>query len=98
MESFRITTNVVQDETQIHTPMCYSEFNYIITSIADRDADVITIETSRSGMELLDAFDNFNYPNEIGPEAYDIYSPNIPSQDHIVKLMRFVEATHICRI
>ena len=88
VESFRITANGVRDETQIHTHMCYSEFNDIITSIADMDADVITIETSRSDMELLDAFDHFNYPNEIGPGVYDIHSPNIPTQDHIVQLMK----------
>lgn len=87
VESFRIAANGVQDETQIHTHMCYSEFNDIITAIADMDADVITIETSRSDMELLDAFDNFNYPNEIGPGVYDIHSPNIPTQEHIVELM-----------
>lgn len=88
VESFRITANGVQDETQIHTHMCYSEFNDIISAIADMDADVITIETSRSDMELLDAFDDFNYPNEIGPGVYDIHSPNIPSQEHIVQLMQ----------
>ncbi|ALP64278.1 5-methyltetrahydropteroyltriglutamate--homocysteine S-methyltransferase [Paraburkholderia caribensis] len=88
VESFRITANGVQDETQIHTHMCYSEFNDIIASIADMDADVITIETSRSDMELLDAFDDFDYPNQIGPGVYDIHSPNIPSQDHIVNLMQ----------
>jgi len=88
VESFRITANGVQDETQIHTHMCYSEFNDIIAAIADMDADVITIETSRSDMELLDAFDNFNYPNEIGPGVYDIHSPNIPTQEHIVQLMK----------
>jgi 5-methyltetrahydropteroyltriglutamate--homocysteine methyltransferase len=88
VESFRITANGVQDETQIHTHMCYSEFNDIIASIADMDADVITIETSRSDMELLDAFDDFNYPNQIGPGVYDIHSPNIPSQEHIVALMK----------
>ena len=86
--SFRITANGVQDETQIHTHMCYSEFNDIIASIADMDADVITIETSRSDMELLDVFDDFKYPNEIGPGVYDIHSPNIPTQEHIVQLMR----------
>jgi 5-methyltetrahydropteroyltriglutamate--homocysteine methyltransferase len=68
--------------------MCYSEFNDIIAAIADMDADVITIETSRSDMELLDAFDDFSYPNEIGPGVYDIHSPNIPTQEHIVQLMR----------
>ena len=88
VESFRIAANGVADETQIHTHMCYSEFNDIITSIAEMDADVITIETSRSDMELLDAFDHFKYPNEIGPGVYDIHSPNIPSQQHMVALMR----------
>ena len=88
VESFRITANGVQDETQIHTHMCYSEFNDIIKSIADMDADVITIETSRSDMELLDAFDNFKYPNEIGPGVYDIHSPNIPTEAHMVQLMQ----------
>ena len=88
VESFRITANGVSDDTQIHTHMCYSEFNDIIASIADMDADVITIETSRSDMELLDAFDHFKYPNEIGPGVYDIHSPNIPTQEHIVQLMQ----------
>ncbi|HTH95357.1 MAG TPA: 5-methyltetrahydropteroyltriglutamate--homocysteine S-methyltransferase [Rhodocyclaceae bacterium] len=88
VESFRITANGVEDETQIHTHMCYSEFNDIIASIADMDADVITIETSRSDMELLDAFENFQYPNEIGPGVYDIHSPNIPTQEHMVNLMK----------
>lgn len=88
IESFRICANGVEDETQIHTHMCYSEFNDIIESIAAMDADVITIETSRSDMELLDAFDSFNYPNEIGPGVYDIHSPNVPTQEHIVQLMQ----------
>ena len=88
VESFRITANGVRDETQIHTHMCYSEFNDIIASIAEMDADVITIETSRSDMELLDAFDHFKYPNEIGPGVYDIHSPNIPTQAHIEQLMK----------
>ena len=88
VESFRITANGVGDATQIHTHMCYSEFNDIIASIADMDADVITIETSRSDMELLDAFDDFNYPNQIGPGVYDIHSPNIPTQEHMVQLMK----------
>ncbi len=87
IKSFRITANGAKDETQIHTHMCYSEFNDIIESIADMDADVITIETSRSDMELLDVFDNFKYPNEIGPGVYDIHSPNIPTIDSIVDLM-----------
>jgi len=88
VESFRITTGGVADGTQIHTHMCYSEFNDIIAAIADMDADAITIETSRSDMELLDAFEHFNYPNGIGPGVYDIHSPNIPSERHIVALMR----------
>jgi 5-methyltetrahydropteroyltriglutamate--homocysteine methyltransferase len=88
VESFRITANGVEDETQIHTHMCYSEFNDILASIAEMDADVITIETSRSDMELLDAFDHFKYPNEIGPGVYDIHSPNIPTEEHIVQLMQ----------
>ncbi|MEK7303074.1 MAG: 5-methyltetrahydropteroyltriglutamate--homocysteine S-methyltransferase, partial [Pseudomonadota bacterium] len=87
IRAFRITANGVKDETQIHTHMCYSEFNDIMEAIAQMDADVITIETSRSDMELLDAFDQFHYPNEIGPGVYDIHSPNIPSVDSIVDLM-----------
>ncbi len=87
IDSFRIAANGVHDETQIHTHMCYSEFNDIIASIAEMDTDVITIETSRSDMELLDAFDDFKYPNEIGPGVYDIHSPNIPTTEHIVDLM-----------
>ena len=86
--AFRLTANGVADATQIHTHMCYSEFNDIIASIAAMDADVITIETSRSDMELLDAFDHFNYPNQIGPGVYDIHSPNIPTQEHMVQLMQ----------
>lgn len=88
VEAFRITANGVADSTQIHTHMCYSEFNDIIEAIACMDADVITIETSRSDMELLDVFDEFRYPNEIGPGVYDIHSPNIPSVEQMVKLMR----------
>ncbi|AUN32281.1 5-methyltetrahydropteroyltriglutamate--homocysteine S-methyltransferase [Niveispirillum cyanobacteriorum] len=87
VESFRITANGVADDTQIHTHMCYSEFNDIIAAIADMDADVITIETSRSDMELLNAFDSFNYPNQIGPGVYDIHSPNIPTEAQIIDLM-----------
>ena len=87
IRSFRITANGVEDGTQIHTHMCYSEFNDIISAIADMDADVITIETSRSDMELLDVFDDFKYPNEIGPGVYDIHSPNIPSVESMVSLM-----------
>ncbi len=88
IKAFRITANGVKDDTQIHTHMCYSEFNDIIQAIADMDADVITIETSRSDMELLDVFDAFDYPNEIGPGVYDIHSPNIPSVESMVELMK----------
>ncbi len=88
VEAFQITANGVSDETQIHTHMCYSEFNDIISAIADMDADVITIETSRSDMELLDVFDQFSYPNEIGPGVYDIHSPNVPDVDYMVNLMK----------
>lgn len=87
IRAFRVTANGVKDATQIHTHMCYSEFNDIMEAIARMDADVITIETSRSDMELLDAFDQFRYPNEIGPGVYDIHSPNIPSVDSIIELM-----------
>jgi 5-methyltetrahydropteroyltriglutamate--homocysteine methyltransferase len=76
---FKISASPVADGTQIHTHMCYSEFNDILPSIAAMDADVITIETSRSAMELLDGFGEFDYPNEIGPGVYDIHSPRVPS-------------------
>src|SRR5690606_32956222 len=88
IDAFRIAANGVRDDTQIHTHMCYSEFNDIIASIAAMDADVITIETSRSNMELLDAFDRFEYPNQIGPGVYDIHSPNVPTEAQIVALMQ----------
>ncbi|SIO06845.1 5-methyltetrahydropteroyltriglutamate--homocysteine S-methyltransferase [Algoriphagus halophilus] len=87
VRAFRISASGVKDETQIHTHMCYSEFNDIIQNIADMDADVITIECSRSQMELLDAFGQFNYPNEIGPGVYDIHSPRVPSRAEMVDLM-----------
>ncbi len=88
VEAFRITASGVEDRTQIHTHMCYSEFNDIIKAIADMDADVISIETSRSQMELLNAFVNFKYPNEIGPGVYDIHSPRVPKQEEIESLLR----------
>ncbi len=68
--------------------MCYSEFNDIIDAIADMDADVISIEASRSQMELLQAFKDFAYPNEIGPGVYDIHSPRVPSREEIVDLLK----------
>jgi 5-methyltetrahydropteroyltriglutamate--homocysteine methyltransferase len=88
VKAFRISASGVQDETQIHTHMCYSEFNDIIEHIAMMDADVITIETSRSQMELLEAFSGFKYPAEIGPGVYDIHSPRIPSVDEMVSLLK----------
>lgn len=88
IKAFRITASGVKDATQIHTHMCYSEFNDIIESIADMDADVITIETSRSQMDLLDAFVDFEYPNEIGPGVYDIHSPRVPNAEEMENLIK----------
>lgn len=88
VDAFRLSVSGVRDATQIHTHMCYSEFNDIIEAIAAMDADVITIETSRSNMELLLAFEQFHYPNEIGPGVYDIHSPNIPDTDWMIQLMQ----------
>ena len=88
VKAFRITASGVEDRTQIHTHMCYSEFNDIIEAIAKMDADVISIETSRSKMELLNAFVNFKYPNEIGPGVYDIHSPRVPSQIEMENLLK----------
>ena len=95
VESFRISASGVADTTQIHTHMCYSEFNDIIHSVAAMDADVISIETSRSRMELLDAFVRFNYPNEIGPGVYDIHSPRVPDTAEMVELLD--KATDVLR-
>ena len=92
IKAFRVSSSGVNDETQIHTHMCYSEFNDIIRNIAEMDADVITIECSRSQMELLDAFGEFNYPNDIGPGVYDIHSPRVPSRDEMVSLMNKAKA------
>jgi 5-methyltetrahydropteroyltriglutamate--homocysteine methyltransferase len=87
-EAFRLCASGVRDATQIHTHMCYSEFNDVIESIAAMDADVITIETSRSDMELLEAFETFAYPNEIGPGVYDIHSPRVPQVQAMAELLR----------
>jgi 5-methyltetrahydropteroyltriglutamate--homocysteine methyltransferase len=87
VRAFRVSASGVRDETQIHTHMCYSEFNDIIGNIADMDADVITIETSRSQMDLLSAFADFKYPNEIGPGVYDIHSPRVPTVNEMVSLI-----------
>ena len=92
VEAFRISASGVEDSTQIHTHMCYSEFNDIIKNIADMDADVITIECSRSQMELLNAFADFKYPNEIGPGVYDIHSPRVPSKEEMVELLKKAQA------
>ncbi|WP_295959811.1 5-methyltetrahydropteroyltriglutamate--homocysteine S-methyltransferase [Rhodoferax sp.] len=86
--AFRTTASGVADATQIHTHMCYAEFNDILPEIAAMDADVITIETSRSGMELLQGFGDFAYPNGIGPGVYDIHSPRVPTVDAMVALLR----------
>ncbi len=91
VKAFRFASSSVADETQIHTHMCYAEFNDVIESIADLDADVITIECSRSQMELLDAFSSFKYPNEIGPGVYDIHSPRVPSKEEMISLLRKAE-------
>ena len=88
VEAFRLCAAGVRDETQIHTHMCYCEFNDIIESIAALDADVISIETSRSNMELLSAFTDYRYPNEIGPGVYDIHSPRVPSVEEMTDLLR----------
>jgi 5-methyltetrahydropteroyltriglutamate--homocysteine methyltransferase len=89
VESFRLCSSGVDDATQIHTHMCYSEFNDIIDAIAAMDADVISIETSRSKMELLDAFRSYKYPNEIGPGVYDIHSPRVPEPEEMTRLLAF---------
>ncbi|MDI7773822.1 5-methyltetrahydropteroyltriglutamate--homocysteine S-methyltransferase [Asticcacaulis sp. EMRT-3] len=88
VEGFRLASAGAADETQIHSHMCYSEFNDIIEAIADMDADVISIETSRSQMALLDAFVSFAYPNQIGPGVYDIHSPRVPSEAEMAGLLR----------
>jgi len=87
VESFKIASTGVEDSTQIHTHMCYSEFNDIIDSISKMDADVISIESSRSQMELLDALSNYSYPNQIGPGVYDIHSPQVPETNDMTKFM-----------
>jgi 5-methyltetrahydropteroyltriglutamate--homocysteine methyltransferase len=87
VDAFRLSAAGVTDATQIHTHMCYSEFNDIMEAVAAMDADVISIETSRSQMELLDAFVTFRYPNEIGPGVYDIHSPRIPSASDMGALL-----------
>jgi 5-methyltetrahydropteroyltriglutamate--homocysteine methyltransferase len=90
---FRLASSGVRDETQIHTHMCYAEFQDIIEAVAAMDADVISIETSRSQMELLQTFGKYQYPNEIGPGVYDIHSPRIPTTQEMVDLLQ--KATNV---
>ena len=87
VEAFRVASSGVKDSTQIHSHMCYSEFNDIVPSIAAMDADVLSVESARSRMELLGAFRDFRYPNEIGPGVYDIHSPRVPSEKEIEELL-----------
>ena len=87
VDAFRLATAGVADRTQIHTHMCYCEFNDIIEAIAELDADVISMESSRSEMELLEAFRTFRYPNDIGPGVWDIHSPRVPSVEEIINLL-----------
>jgi 5-methyltetrahydropteroyltriglutamate--homocysteine methyltransferase len=88
VRAFKLSASVAKDDTQIHTHMCYAEFNDILPAIAAMDADVITIETSRSAMELLDGFGKFSYPNDIGPGVYDIHSPRVPTIEAMEKMMK----------
>jgi 5-methyltetrahydropteroyltriglutamate--homocysteine methyltransferase len=88
VDCFRLASSSVRDETQIHTHMCYAEFQDIIEGVAKMDADVISIETSRSQMELLDTFAHYDYPNDIGPGVYDIHSPRVPPTEEMVALLR----------
>ena len=92
VECFRIASSGVADATQIHTHMCYSEFNDIIAAIGDMDADVISIETARSKMELLGAFAEYRYPAEIGPGVYDIHSPRVPAVEEMTGLLEAARA------
>jgi 5-methyltetrahydropteroyltriglutamate--homocysteine methyltransferase len=92
VRAFRLTAGVADAATQIHTHMCYAEFNDILPQIAALDADVITIETSRSAMALLDGFGSFRYPNDIGPGVYDIHSPRVPDSREIAALLRKAQA------
>jgi 5-methyltetrahydropteroyltriglutamate--homocysteine methyltransferase len=96
VKAFRLATCVVEDKTQIHTHMCYSDFNEIIEAIAALDADVISIEASRSDVKLLKAFVDFKYPNDIGPGVYDIHSPAVPSTEEMTELLR--QMTQVLRV
>jgi 5-methyltetrahydropteroyltriglutamate--homocysteine methyltransferase len=92
VNAFRLATAGVKDQTQIHTHMCYSEFNDVIRVIERMDADAISIESARSGSELLEAFKEYKYPNEIGPGVYDIHSPRVPSTQEIVTALDRMKA------
>jgi len=94
VDCFRLTASGVADRTQIHTHMCYSEFNEILPSIGAMDADVLSIETARSQMELLEGFASYRYPNEIGPGVYDIHAPRVPETEEMVTLLRLA-AQHL---
>lgn len=87
VDAFKLVTSGVRDESQIHTHMCYSEFGDILDAIVDMDADVLSIETSRSKMELLGDFARFRYPNEVGPGVYDIHSPRVPTREEMVDML-----------
>ena len=88
VDCFRLATAVARDDTQIHTHMCYGEFNDILASIVEMDADAISIESSRSNMEMLHAFSSHRYPNDIGPGVYDIHSPRVPTSKEMEKLWK----------
>jgi 5-methyltetrahydropteroyltriglutamate--homocysteine methyltransferase len=92
IDCFRLTAAPARPDTQIHTHMCYSEFAEMIAHIARLDADVLSVEASRSGMDLLEVFRDFDYPGEIGPGVYDIHSPRVPTVDEIVGLLNLAEA------
>ena len=88
VKAFRLATSAVKNETQIHTHMCYCEFEDILPSIAALDADVISMESARSRMKLLEAFRAQGYPNEIGPGVYDIHSPRVPDAKEMHELLK----------
>jgi 5-methyltetrahydropteroyltriglutamate--homocysteine methyltransferase len=87
VEAFRLASSGVRDATQVHSHMCYAQFDDILPSIADMDADVLSIETTRSRMELLNSFSTFRYPNQIGPGVYDIHSPRVPPEEEVEELL-----------
>ena len=93
VDCFRLAVAPARPQTQVHTHMCYSEFNTVMEHIVRLDADVLSIEASRSDMEVLDAFTSQHpYPNDIGPGVYDIHSPRVPSVEEIERLLELAEA------